>query len=215
MAAAGHRSTLTRVAFPRRLLNEREEVVIDQRPHWRFFLGPAAALVVAVAALVAAAASAVHELVQLGLAALTLAALVWFAGRYARWATTDFVVTTDRLIHRSGVLGKRGIEIPLEQVNTVFFQQSLLERLLRCGDLVIESGGERGSQAFTYISTPSLVQNEIYQQIEANHQRMAGGRRLAGPSVSDRLEELDQLRRRGVVTQAEFDAKRASLLDQL
>ena len=215
MGAAAARSTLGRVGFPRRLLNEHEELVIDQRPHWRFFLGPATLLVAAAAALVAAAALELNEWVQLGLAAVTLVALAWFAGRYARWATTSFVVTTDRLIHRSGVLGKRGMEIPLEQVNTVFFAQSFLERLLRCGDLVIESGGERGSQAFSDISTPSLVQNEIYQQIEANHARMSGARSSGGGSIGERLQQLDELRRRGVVTQAEFDAKKASLLDQL
>ena len=215
MGAAAARSTLGRVGFPRRLLNEHEELVIDQRPHCRFFLGPATLLVAAVAALVAAATLELHEWVQLGLAVLTLGALVWFAGRYARWATTSFVVTTDRLIHRSGVLGKRGMEIPLEQVNTVFFKQSLLERLLRCGDLVIESGGERGSQAFSDISTPSLVQNEIYLQIEANHGRMSGGRAPVGNSSGERLQQLDDLRRRGVVTQAECDAKKASLLDRL
>ena len=203
------------MGFPRRLLNEREELVIDQRPHWRFFLGPAALLVAAVAALVAAAALELHEWVQLGLAAVTLGALGWFAGRYARWATTSFVVTTDRLIHRSGVFGKRGIEIPLEQVNTVFFKQSFLERLLRCGDLVIESGGERGSQAFSDISTPSLVQNEIYRQIEANQGRMSAGRAPVTESIGEKLQQLDDLRRRGVVTQAEFDAKKATLLDRL
>jgi uncharacterized membrane protein YdbT with pleckstrin-like domain len=203
------------VAFPRKLLNDREEIVVDQRPHWRFLLRPAVVLAVAVAALVAAATLDLHEWAQLGLAAVTLGALVWFAGRYARWATTSFVVTTDRLIHRSGVLAKRGMEIPLEQVNTVFFEQSVLERLLRCGDLVIESGGERGSQAFSDISTPSLVQNEIYRQIEANQGRMSAGRAPVTESIGEKLQQLDELRRRGVVTQAEFDAKKATLLDRL
>ncbi len=189
--------------------------MIDQRPHWRFFLGPATLLVAAVAALVATAVLDLHEWAQLALAAVTIVALCWFAGRYARWATTNFVVTTDRLISRSGVLGKQGIEIPLERVNTVFFKQSVLERILRCGDLVIESGGERGSQSFSDISTPSLVQNEIYQQIEANQSRMSSARSGAGDSIGARLQELDELRRRGVVSQAEFDAKKASLLDRL
>ena len=196
-------------------MNPGEEVVLDLRPHWRFFLRPALLLVLAIAGFVVGAVLDLPEGVQVALAAVTLAALCWFVVRYARWATTSFVVTTDRLIHRSGVLATRGIEIPLENVQTVFSSQSLLERLLRCGDLVIESGGERGRQAFSDISRPSLVQNEIHRQIEANGRRMAGAGWGAGSSVTERLEQLEDLRRRGVVTQAEFDAKRATLLDQL
>lgn len=196
-------------------MNPGEEVVLDLRPHWRFFLRPALLLVLAIAGFVVGAVLDLPEAVQVALAAVTLAALCWFVVRYARWATTSFVVTTDRLIHRSGVLAKRGIEIPLENVQTVFSSQSLLERLLRCGDLVIESGGERGRQAFSDISRPSLVQDEIHRQIEANGRRMAGWGSGGGSSITERLEQLEDLRRRGVVTQAEFDAKKATLLDQL
>lgn len=203
------------MAFSRKLLNTAEEVVLDLRPHWRFFLGPALLLILALVGLVVAAVLDLHEWAQLALAGVTLAALCWFAGRYARWATTNFVITTDRLIYRSGVLAKQGIEIPLENVQTVFFSQSIIERMFRSGDLVIESGGERGSQAFTDIGKPSLVQNEIYRQIEANQNRMFQGRPSGGTSITERLRQLDDLRQRGVVTQAEFDAKKATLLDRL
>ncbi len=196
-------------------MNPGEEIVLDLRPHWRFFLRPALLLVLAIVGFVVGAVLDLPEAVQVALAAVTLGALCWFVVRYARWATTSFVVTTDRLIHRSGVLAKRGIEIPLENVQTVFSSQSLLERLLRCGDLVIESGGERGRQAFSDISRPSLVQDEIHRQIEANGRRMAGWGSGGGSSITERLEQLEDLRRRGVVTQAEFDAKRATLLAQL
>lgn len=203
------------VAFPRKLLNADEEVVLDLRPHWRFFFGPALLLLLIVVALVASAVTDLPEWVQLALAALTLVTLGWFAGRYARWASTSFVVTSDRLISRSGVFAKRGIEIPLENVQTVFFSQSIVERLLRSGDLVIESGGERGRQRFGDIGQPSRVQNEIHRQIEANQQRMFQGRSSATSSIPEQLQQLDELRRRGILTQEEFDAKKATLLDRL
>ncbi|HWH34772.1 MAG TPA: PH domain-containing protein [Acidimicrobiales bacterium] len=201
------------MAFPARLLNEGEEIVLDLRPHWSVFALPALALVAAVGLLVALSAWGWPEWLQMVSAVLTLAALGRFAVRYARWAATNFVVTTDRLIHRRGVVSKQGIEIPLERVNTVFFRQTLLERLLRTGDLVIESGGERGRQAFSDIPRPSLVQNEIYRQIEDNHERMYGGSK--GPaelSLVEQLERLDGLRLRGVVSQVEFEAEKARLL---
>ena len=78
------------------------------------------------------------------------------------------------------MLAKTGIEIPLERINTVFFNQSIFERMLGAGDLAIESGGETGKQTFSDIRRPSLVQNEIYRQMEANNTRMYGGRHRAG-----------------------------------
>jgi uncharacterized membrane protein YdbT with pleckstrin-like domain len=133
-----------------------------------------------------------------------------------RWTTTNFVVTTDRLVFRSGVLAKRGKEIPLERINDLSFNQTVLERLLGAGDLIIESGGERGQQFFTDISHPAKVQNEIYKQIELSNardaDRMAGRREL---SIPEQLEKLDELRQRGVISKAEFDAKKQQLLDRM
>jgi uncharacterized membrane protein YdbT with pleckstrin-like domain len=203
------------VAFPRKLLNEAEEVVLDLRPHWWFFAGPAALLALMLVLLVVVAASSLPGALLLAVAGVAVAALAWFAGRYSRWATTNFVVTTDRLIYRSGVLSKRGIEIPLERVNTVFSSQTLFERLLRSGDLVIESAGEQGRQAFTDIPRPRLVQNEIYRQIEDNQNRMFGGRQQRADDPIDQLDRLDDLRRRGVISEAEFAAKKARLLDRM
>ncbi len=205
-------------------MNPGEEVVLDLRPHWRFFLRPALLLVLAIVGFVVGAVLDLPEAAQVALAAVTLAALCWFVVRYARWATTSFVVTTDRLIHRSGVLAKRGIEIPLENVQTVFSSQSLLERLLRCGDLVIESGGERGRQVVRDVPGPDRVKSTISRAMEEDQRRAAG---WAGPnpaaspppvteaSVLDQIDQLDQLRQRGVISQVEFDAKKAQLLERL
>jgi uncharacterized membrane protein YdbT with pleckstrin-like domain len=201
--------------FPRKLLNDEEDVVIDLHPHWWFLSGPTAALVVTVVGgIVAVSAFDPAQAVKIVLAVLIVASVVWFAHRYARWATTNFVVTTDRLIYRHGVLAKHGIEIPLERVNTVFFNQSIFERMLRAGDLTIESAGETGRQQFTDIRKPSAVQNEIYRQMEANENRKFD--RIGSPrselSVPEQLEKLDELRRRGVLSNEEFESQKARLL---
>ena len=199
--------------FPRRLLNEGEEVVLDLRPHWSSVAVPTAELIAALALLVTLARAGAPDLVQMAAALVTLVALVRFVVRYVRWATTNFVVTSDRLVHRRGVVAKEGIEIPLERVNTVFFRQSMLERLLRCGDLVIESGGERGRQSFSDIHRPSLVQNEIYRQIEDNRERLRSGP-TTGLSLVEQLERLDELRLRGVLSAVEFEAQKAQMLER-
>ncbi|HET9444296.1 MAG TPA: PH domain-containing protein [Acidimicrobiales bacterium] len=204
------------MAFPKKLLAEGEEVVLYLHPHWWFYVRPVVVLVLAVAGTVTASVLNSPDWLFLVLLGLVGLALLWVVGRLVRWVTTEFVVTTERLVYRSGVLARRGKEIPLERLNDISFNQTLMERMLGSGDLMIESGGEHGQQHFYDISRPARVQHEIYRQREAaaarDHDRMAGRREL---SVPEQIEKLDELRQRGVLTQAEFDAKKAQLLDRM
>ena len=205
--------------FPRKYLNEGEDIVVEMRPHWFFLAGPAIALMAALVLLLAVAAKVagdVQRLAMIPLLLLVLLALVWFVVRYAKWATTTFVVTTDRLIHRTGVVSKSGREIPLERLNDVSFHSTIFQRMLGAGDLLIESAGERGQQLFASFPHPERTQNLIHHQIELaqgrDADRMAGRREL---SPLEQLEKLEELRQRGVISQAEFDVKKAKLLDRL
>jgi uncharacterized membrane protein YdbT with pleckstrin-like domain len=208
------------VPFPRKLLNDNEDIVLDLRPHWWFLAKQTIALVLSIA-LAIFVATALDEgggknAALIAALVLVLISVVWFSVRFAKWFFTNFVVTTDRLIYRTGVLAKHGREIPLDRVNDITFNQRIFERMLGAGDLIIESAGERGQQMFSDIPHPMKVQNEIYRQVEAlqarDADRIAGRREL---SLPEQLEKLDELRQRGVISQAEFDAKKAQLLDRM
>ena len=212
------------MAFPERLLSEDEEVILDLRPHWWTLVVPAlVTLVVTVAVGVAwalAPAGSLQASVRLavGLAGLLVLALL-VLGRVLRWLTTHFVLTTERLIFRSGVVAKFGREIPLERINDVTFTQSLFERMIGIGDLLIESAGEHGQSTFSDIRDPEAVQLQIYRQMEANDRRRGGYAaqpvQERPPSVLDDLERLADLRDRGAVTEEEFQRKKRDLLDRL
>ncbi|MGQ0616495.1 MAG: PH domain-containing protein [Acidimicrobiia bacterium] len=209
------------MAFPPRLLNEGEELVLDLRPHWWYMSGPAAALVGSV--LFGIVVYDRFDVLRWPAAALIVFCVVWFLVRYSKWVTTNFVVTGDRVVFRQGVIAKQGVEIPLERINTVFFNQTIFERMLGAGDLGIESAGERGSETFSDVRRPSAVQNEIYRQMERNNDRMYGRVRQANQpaptepvvDIPAQLERLDDLRRRGVISEQEFAAKKAQLLERM
>ncbi|HEX2701635.1 MAG TPA: PH domain-containing protein [Acidimicrobiales bacterium] len=203
--------------FPRKLLNEGEDVVLDLHPHWWYFARPVTAVVVAAVAAVFAYTKDV-TFFRIATLVLLVAAVGWLAVAYAKWSTTNVVVTTDRLIHRSGVLGKQGKEIPLERVNDISVHQTFFSRMIGAGDVTIESGGERGQQRFSQIARPFVVQNVIYVEMERAKARDAdrtggGGRREL--SIPEQLEKLDDLRQRGIISQAEFDAKKTQLLERM
>jgi len=206
------------VAFPRRLLIDGEELVLDLRPHWIALAGPVFVTLLVVAAWIFLLPNlpkgAVHDVLYWALVGGGILVLVWYPVRHAvRWATSHFVVTSDRVIHRTGLVAKDSMEVPLEAINDVRFHQSIAERMIGAGDLIIESAGERGRQLFSDIRKPEEVQRTIYHQGELNQQRMArGGMAPAAPSTTSELERLADLRARGVLTEEEFQAQKARIL---
>ena len=206
------------MAFPKKFLNENEELIVDLNPHWWHFAAPLAGLVLATALAVllsrlanAIAASWFDSLNKWATILIVGAALVNLIVRMLEWSTTHFVVTSDRVIFRQGVIGKTGIDIPLERVNNVSIHQSVLERMVGAGDLLIESGGEDGQQLFTDISSPAEVQNIIHNAIRVHGGSDNGGSNRGSSSVSQ-LERLEAMLQRGSITRAEFDEQKRRIL---
>ena len=211
--------------YPKKLLNDYETVALDVHPHWWYFAEAAFALLAAIVlGIIVVAVDAESWLKWLALI-LIGASAVWLLVRYARWGTTNFVITSDRVIFRHGLIAKSGIEIPLERVNSVHFHQGIFERMLGAGDLLIESGAESGQQRFTDVRNPDRVQNLIHSQMELNEDKMygrvnrdgtpaaaavPGGQHLDVPS---QLEKLEGMRDRGTITPEEFDAQKRRLLE--
>ncbi len=216
------------MAYPRENLHGSEELVLDLHPHWWTITPSILTLVLSLAFGIVALVNDWPGAVK-GLAAvLIVACLVWFLVRYLQLVTTDFVLTTDRVIYRSGVLAKRGIEIPLESINAIHFAQKIWERALGLGDLRVDSASVEGVSDFENIRHPNRVQNEIYIQMEGNENRkfdrVSEGLAAAGPGqednqaqvpVHEQLERLADLHARGILTDAEFQAKKTELLGRM
>lgn len=209
--------------YPRKLLNPHEEVAVDLHPHWWYYAKPVAVLVASIAfgiltfVVTDQGTRSRNIMGWLSLLFLVLS-ILWLIGRYMKWATTNFVITSDRLIFRQGVVAKQGVEIPLERVNTVHFSQSVFERMVGAGDLIIESGGEDGQQRFTDIRQPDRVQREIHTQMEVNERRRftfpggGGSGGSGGMDVATQLEKLEGMLERGTLTAAEFQSQKVKLL---
>jgi uncharacterized membrane protein YdbT with pleckstrin-like domain len=216
------------MAFPRKLLNDHEDIVLDLRPHWMYFLEPIFGVIglVVIAVLIALIFGSNGWLWTV-LGVLFVVWLVWTLYRLVVWSSINFVVTTDRVIYRSGVLSKSGIQIPLERINNVNFHQRLYERIFGAGDLLIESAGTSGQSRFSDVNHPDHVQNTIYKAMEGNEnkgwQQVANAASqvaeaatpVTGVSVAQELATLEGLRDRGTITQEEFDRQKARLLGSL
>jgi uncharacterized membrane protein YdbT with pleckstrin-like domain len=220
------------MGFPRRLLADHEDLVLDLRPHWIALVLP-----VVVTGLVILAWIVLFQFFDPPTVVRWVAIIVGVVILIAlpvrallAWLTSHFVVTTDRVIHRSGWLAKRAMEIPLERINDVRFEQSVLERAVGAGDLRIESGGEYGQNHFSDIRRPEDVQKLIYEMSEQNQNRMMrGGESAATPSTAgeatetfstgasplDEIERLAAMKERGLLSEEEFETQKRRLLGRL
>ncbi len=155
------------VAYPKKLLSEDETVMVELHPHWKV-------LVVPVLELLAVLGVAGYLLARFdqpwarwsttGVGVLLV--LVLFAVPFLRWRTTLFVITTRRVVTRSGILTRTGRDVPLNRINDVTFSENLLERILRCGTLTVESAGERGQVVLSDVPRVAEVQHQLYELTE-------------------------------------------------
>src|SRR3954454_7686747 len=111
------------VPFPPKLLNDGEEVVLDLRPHWATIFWPFVFVVLALAAAIVVNVLVGGTIANIGGTALVVIVAIWTFIRYLRWRSNNFVVTTHRLVYRSGVIAKHGREIPLDRINDIAFHQ--------------------------------------------------------------------------------------------
>lgn len=202
------------MGFPRELLADHEQVVFDLKPHWVAVVPSVLWTVLALALVVVVFMFTEGTVALIGAAVAGVLWLFLAVPPFVRWQFTRFVLTTDRLITRSGVIAKHSKEIPLERINDVAFSQSILDRILGAGDLLIESAGERGQGRISNVRSPERVQLMIYEESEKNNNRMMSPR-SAGTSIPEQIEALSRLKEQGVITDVEFETKKADLLKRI
>jgi membrane protein YdbS with pleckstrin-like domain len=222
------------VGFPRRQLREGEELILDLRPHpiaiaFNVAVG-VLTIVAAILILLNIHGSGLNWLRWLTLFLAIGILLVVSLPGIIRWLTSHFVVTSERVISRSGWISKNQKDIPLDRIQNVAFKQSVFERMIGAGDLNLESAGEESDTTFTDVRHPEHVQKTIYVVREQDEQRRIQpvpsqpppppdppAATVVSPHggtapVADELAKLAALRDQGVISESEFQAQKARLL---
>jgi membrane protein YdbS with pleckstrin-like domain len=133
------------VAISKNLLNEGEQIVFDTRTHPKALILPFLALVVALAVAVFLDKAIDNSTVSLIIWLFALAVILWLSvWPFLNWLVAGYAVTNRRLITRSGVITRRGHDIPLTRVSDVAYEKDLIDRLLGCGTLVISDASTHG-----------------------------------------------------------------------
>lgn len=210
------------MGYAEQLLGDNEQIVFKTRQH---------GFVICDDALVDGLLVALFITIAIIYSAWTLLAiplpLLHFSWKYMGWKSSSCFVTTRRVIVVEGILNKKSVDSSLEKINDVKLVQSLWGRLWNYGTIDILTASEEGVNHLAYIHNPVEFKKAMLNQKEAKGVAPAPAptpASAAAPSanplppageVTRLIEELDNLRKKGLLTDDEFNAKKRDLLARL
>jgi uncharacterized membrane protein YdbT with pleckstrin-like domain len=159
-------------------LSEGEHSVLFLHPHWKTVLMPFLLLVLVVVVAAVLVVVIPHnrlqtdERIAVGVIALVVA-VIWTGIPFLRWRTTTYELTNRRLRLRRGIVSRTGRDFPLIRISDVSFSHGPIDRLLRCGKLIVESAGEHGQLVLNEIPEVEKVQATLFQLVEDEQERLA------------------------------------------
>jgi hypothetical protein len=200
------------------MLAQNERILLRARKHWSVLLGNIILEIVLIVALIVAifalAPIAAFPVMPLGFF-LVVVPLAGMARDFLLWYNRQYIVTNRRVIQTSGVFSKDVVDSSLEKVNDVKLSQSFWGRLLDYGDIEILTASEVGANVFRSIGEPIKFKTAMLNAKERlGFDEMGGGLRAA-EDIPSLIARLDDLRQKGLITEAEFQAKKTELLAKM
>jgi uncharacterized membrane protein YdbT with pleckstrin-like domain len=200
------------MSYLNQLLGKKEEIVHVAHQHWALLLRellPEAALTILGAILVTQVLTiAGTGYVAIGYLVL-LIPLAMAIRDFTIWENHRYVVTSHRVIQMFGVFNKNVTDSSLEKVNDVKLEQSFWGRLFGYGDIEILTASEMGVNRFTRIGAPvkfKIAMLNAKQKLEGSD-----GDSPRRADTSRMLQHLEALKSGGVISDTEYQEKRAAL----
>jgi uncharacterized membrane protein YdbT with pleckstrin-like domain len=202
------------------LLGENEQVLFVTHQHWLVLVGEILLETLLTVALIVVVTLmyflwVINPLVLLGYL-LLIFPLIRLLRDVLIWSNRKYVVTNRRVMQLAGVFNKNVTDSSLDKVNDVKLTQSFLGRLLGYGNIEILTASELGVNMFMHIGNPIQYKAAMINAKEKLERAPAAAApSRPTPTLADLLTQLDTLRQHGVLTEEEFQAKKADLLKKM
>lgn len=135
------------MGLPRRFLGDNEHVVFHLRTHWKRIIGHVVLGFIIIAAAIFGTlfmpeeAQPIASYIIWGIAVIALFPAT--ITPVLKWLSSTFTITDRRILTRTGIFHKKGHDIPLSRISNVRYEHSFVDRIFRCGTLILEtSAGE-------------------------------------------------------------------------
>jgi membrane protein YdbS with pleckstrin-like domain len=163
------------VAISSKLLNPGEKVVIDTRTHVKALIAPVFFLVVLLAIGTYSEVSLDNRNLKWAIWAVLVVGIVWFVLKpLVIWATATYTFTDRRLITRTGVIVRRGHDMPLARISDIAYEFGPIDRLLGCGTLLISDASTHGTIKLHDIPQVEETQRTLNNMLQRIHDPAAG-----------------------------------------
>lgn len=201
------------------MLGENEQILLRARKHWSVLFGNIVLEIFLILALIVISflllPLVAFPVMPLGMI-LVLVPLVGMVRDALLWYNRQYVVTNRRVIQTSGVLSKDVVDSSLEKVNDVKLSQSFWGRLFDYGDIEILTASEVGANVFRSIGEPIRFKTVMLNAKERmGFDSDLGLQAHVTTDIPSMIAGLDDLRRRGIISEAEFQQKKTELLAKM
>jgi uncharacterized integral membrane protein len=198
------------------LLGENERILLVTRQHWFVLFSNILLEILLIVLLVAGviATSVAYPLATFGYI-LVLVPLAGMLRDILVWSNRQYIVTNRRVVQVSGVLSKDVVDSSLEKVNDVKMSQSFFGRLFNYGDIEILTASEIGVNNFRYIGNPVGFKTAMLNAKENMGFDEMGVRSQPAEDIPAMIAKLDELRKKGILSEAEFQEKKSDLLAKM
>jgi len=161
------------MGLPADQISPGEHVVLEMREHWKHLAGAIGICVAALVGLVVVLAVSPSSgflawLDQAGWIAFVVVVAIFGIWPALGWWHRTYTLTTERLAMRSGILRRRGRDIPLSRINDVAFDQGVLDRVAGCGTLRVSAASEQGTvvlKDIPHVHAVALRMNELVRAL--------------------------------------------------
>jgi uncharacterized membrane protein YdbT with pleckstrin-like domain len=209
--------------YLKKLLGENEQVLFVTHQHWLVLLGEIISECLLMVAVIVGVSLIWALWVPNPLMALAYLLLILPLISLLRdiliWVNRKYVVTNRRVIQLSGIFSKNVTDSSLEKVNDVKMSQSFLGRTFDYGDIEIMTASELGVNKLTHIGHPIQYKTTMINAKEKLERIQVDFTPLhpapAAPTKENLLSQLDLLRQHNVLTEEEFQRKKAELLKKV
>jgi Bacterial PH domain/Short C-terminal domain len=214
------------------LLGEREKIVLVTRHHW-FVLARSIVLEVFLILVIFSltifgtvaipGASPFKFIVPLIGFVILLVPIFTGTRDFLIWTHHQYIVTNLRVIQIDGVFNKSVIDSSLDKVNDIKMSQSAFGRMFGYGDIEILTASELGVNMFKKIDDPVKFKNAIINsKAELEHVGdfeapvpVAVNAPESKGDIPVMISKLAELRSQGILTEIEFQQKKAELLAKM
>lgn len=155
-------------------LRKGEQIIFETHKHWFVLILPLIITLILIALSVYIYTKL--EMIQWWHFIVPVFALFYFIYKYYSWKFDLWVITNYRVIDEFGVFSINSKESPIDKINNVSYQQSLLGRIMGFGDIQIQTAAEMGETSYTNISRPQQLKEalsnaqELYKEYQMNKQ---------------------------------------------